>query len=160
LPDLLAVFNQVCYNARRALAAEARWQSVGMVGMPSLAFLPKLDAGGRLMEIKVENMKRCELVTLSGQIDSATAPDLQQALQDLIEGGSRNLVVNLRDVDFISSPGLTALLSARIKLRRKVPPGEVALSEISPRLRETFELVGFHHLFQFFESDLNAVGSF
>lgn len=112
------------------------------------------------MEIKVENMKRCELVTLSGQIDSATAPDLQQALQDLIEGGSRNLVVNLRDVDFISSPGLTALLSARIKLRRKVPPGEVALSEISPRLRETFELVGFHHLFQFFESDLNAVGSF
>ncbi len=112
------------------------------------------------MEIKVKDMKRCQLVTVSGQLDSATAPELQQELSDLIDAGNKNLVVNLRDVDFISSAGLTALLSARIKVRRKIPPGEVVISEIPPRMKETFQLVGFHLVFRYFDADVDAVGSF
>ncbi len=112
------------------------------------------------MDIKVESMKRCELVTVAGQIDSASAPALEQTLLDLIKEGKRNFVVNLRDVDFVASAGLTALLAARVKLRRRVPPGEVVLSEMSAKLKDTFVLVGFQHIFQFFDHDLEAVGSF
>jgi anti-anti-sigma factor len=112
------------------------------------------------MEIKVETMKRCDLVCLSGEIDSANAPNLEQALLDLIEHGRGNLVISFRDVDFISSPGLKALLAAQIRTRRKVPPGEVVISEIVPELREVLELVGLHHLFRFYDQDLHAVDSF
>lgn len=112
------------------------------------------------MKIEIETMKRCELVSVSGQIDSANAPDLQQALLDLIKEGKRNFVINLGDVEFVSSAGLTALLAARVKLRRRVPPGDIVLSELPPKLMETFELVGFHHLFKFFDRNLEAVGSF
>jgi anti-sigma B factor antagonist len=112
------------------------------------------------MEIKVETMKRCELVTLSGQIDSAVAPDFEQQLLDLIEAGKKNLVVNLRDVTFISSPGLKALLAAQIRARKKVPSGEVVISEITPKMKEILDLVGLHHLFRFYDSDVEAVGSF
>ena len=112
------------------------------------------------MEIKVESMKRCDRARLSGMIDSASAPDLEQKLLDLIEGGTRNLVINLRDVTFISSPGLKALLAAQIRVRRKIPPGEVVLSEIPPKLQEVLELVGMQHLFRFYEQDVEAVGSF
>ena len=48
------------------------------------------------MEIKVETMKRCDLVSLSGMIDSANAPDLEEKLLDLIEGGQKNLVLSMR----------------------------------------------------------------
>lgn len=112
------------------------------------------------MEITVEAMKRCDLVRPSGMIDSANAPELEEKLLDLIEGETRNLVVSLREVTFISSPGLKALLAAQIRARRKVPPGEVVLSEIPPNLQEVLELVGLHHIFRFFEQDIEAVGSF
>ena len=112
------------------------------------------------MEINVESMKRCDLATLSGMIDSASAPDLERQLLELIEGGTRNLVINLRGVTFISSPGLKAILAAQIRVCRKIPPGEVALAEIPPKLREVLELVGLQHLFRFYEQDVEAVGSF
>jgi anti-anti-sigma factor len=112
------------------------------------------------MEISVETMKRCDLVHPSGMIDSASAPELEETLLDLIEGGTRNLVISLRDVTFLSSPGLKALLAAQMRTRKKMPPGEVVLSEIPPKLQEVIELVGLHHVFQFYEQDVEAVGSF
>jgi anti-sigma B factor antagonist len=112
------------------------------------------------MEIKVESMKRCDLVTVSGQIDSLSAPELEEQLLDMVESGKKNLVVNLRDVTFISSPGLKALLAAQIRTRKKLPPGEVVISEIPPNLKEVLDLVGLHHLFKFYDQDVEAVGSF
>lgn len=112
------------------------------------------------MEITTEAMKRCELVTVSGRIDSTSAPQLEETLLGLIQNGKKNLAVNLRDTTFISSAGLKALLSALMKVRKMVPSGDVVLSEITPDLRESFNLVGFDRLFSFYESDLHAVGSF
>ncbi len=112
------------------------------------------------MDIKAETMKRCELVTVSGRVDSATAPRLEETLLGLIQAGQKNIVVNLRNTDYISSAGLKALLSALMKVRRMIPAGDVVISEIQPELKETFNLVGFDRLFKFYESDLQAVGSF
>jgi anti-anti-sigma factor len=112
------------------------------------------------MEIQTEALKRCELVTVSGRIDSSTAPDLEQALLGLIQTGQKNIVVNLHGTEFISSAGLKALLSALMKVRKTIPSGDVVISEISPELRESFDLVGFDRLFRFYNEDVQAVGSF
>jgi anti-sigma B factor antagonist len=112
------------------------------------------------MDVKTEAMKRCEVVTVAGRVDSASAPELEQVLLGLVQAGQKNIVVNLRGTTFISSAGLKALLSAHMKVRKAIPPGEVVLSEISPELKESFNLVGFDRLFKFYEKDLQAVGSF
>lgn len=112
------------------------------------------------MEIKTEAMKRCEVVTVSGRVDSATAPELENVLLGLIQSGQKNIVVNLRDTEFISSAGLKALLTALMKVRKMVPSGDVVIAEISPKLRESFDLVGFDRLFSFHDDTLHAVGSF
>jgi anti-anti-sigma factor len=112
------------------------------------------------MEIKAKAMKRCELVTVSGRIDSSTAPNLEETLLGLISAGQKNIVVNLHDTEYISSAGLKALLSALMKARKAVPSGDVVISEIKDELKEHFILVGFHRLFNFFDSDILAVGSF
>ena len=112
------------------------------------------------MEIKSEKMKRCELVTVVGRIDSMTAPDLEEMLLGLIQSGEKNMVVNLAGTDFISSAGLKALLSALMKVRKAIPPGNVVISGIRPDLKESFDLVGFDRLFDFHETDVLAVGSF
>ena len=111
------------------------------------------------MEIQTEAMKRCELVTVSGRVDSSTAPELEDVLLGLIQSGQKHIVVNLRGTDFISSAGLKALLSALMKVRKMVPSGDVVISEIQPELRESFKLVGFDRLFKFYDNDTHAVGS-
>lgn len=112
------------------------------------------------MDIKAETMKRCELITVSGRVDSSTAPELEKVLLGLIQTGQKNMVVNLKDTDFISSAGLKALLSALMKVRKMIPAGDVVISEIRPELRESFNLVGFDRLFTFYEDNTRAVGSF
>jgi anti-anti-sigma factor len=112
------------------------------------------------MEIKAETMKRCELLSVSGRVDSSTAPELEKVLLGLIQSGQKNIVVNLKDTDFISSAGLKALLSALMKVRKMIPAGDVVISEIRPELRESFDLVGFDRLFTFHDDNMRAVGSF
>lgn len=112
------------------------------------------------MKISMNSMKRCEVVTVSGEVDSATAPDLEETLQGLIASGKKNLVINLSGVSFMSSAGLKALIGAQMKTRRLIAPGDVVLSEVPPYLQETLELVGFHHVFKFCDNDVEAVGSF
>jgi anti-sigma B factor antagonist len=112
------------------------------------------------MEIKAETMKRCELLSVSGRVDSSTAPELEKVLLGLIQSGQKNIVVNMKDTDFISSAGLKALLSALMKVRKMIPAGDVVISEIKPELRESFDLVGFDRLFSFYDDNMRAVGSF
>jgi anti-sigma B factor antagonist len=112
------------------------------------------------MEIKTEAMKRCELVTVEGRVDSTTAPKLEEVLLGLIETRQKNIVVNLKETEYMSSAGLKALLAALMKVRKKIPSGDVVISEIPPNLRESFNLVGFDRLFTFYDQDIQAVGSF
>jgi anti-sigma B factor antagonist len=112
------------------------------------------------MEIKAESMKRWEVLKVSGRVDSSTAPELEEVLLGVIQSGQKHVVVNLHETEFISSAGLKALLSALMKVRKMIPPGDVVISEIQPSLRESFDLVGFDRLFEFYEDDLHAVASF
>jgi anti-sigma B factor antagonist len=112
------------------------------------------------MDVTAEKLKRCELVSVAGRIDSATAPELEDTLLGLVQAGQKNMVVNLRDADYISSAGLKALLTAQMKVRKAIPAGNVVISEIKPELRESFDLVGFDRLFTFYDQDIQAVGSF
>ena len=112
------------------------------------------------MEIKTEALKRCELVTVSGRVDSSTAPELESVLLGIVQSGRKNVVVNMKETTFVSSAGLKALLAAQMKVRKMRPSGVVVVSEIKPEVKESFDLVGFDRLFKFYPEDLQAVGSF
>jgi anti-anti-sigma regulatory factor len=122
------------------------------------------------MEIVNVRVKRCTLVTVLGRVDSATAPQLEKALFDIIRAGEKNIVVNVRGVKplsslrpdgpHISSAGMKALLLAQMKVRKAIPPGNVVISELPPGMEDDFLLVGFGRLFTFYDEDVQAIGSF
>ena len=56
------------------------------------------------------------VLTVSGELDMATAPDLRETLTVATEVGATELVVDLRDVKFMDSVGLAAILHARSRL--------------------------------------------
>lgn len=111
------------------------------------------------MEITVQQFKRCDVVKVKGRVDSLTSPQLAQALNSVIEGGRFRIVVDMSEVEFISSAGLRVLLQAQ-KTCKRWNRGEVVLAALSDVVREAFELTGFTRLFTIYDDVLSAVGAF
>jgi anti-sigma B factor antagonist len=110
------------------------------------------------MDFSVTDMKRVQLVRVGGRVDSSSAPELQEKLAGLIKTGGRNMVINMKDVSFLSSGGLRALLSTLQTAKKH--GGDVKLSELSAPVARVLELTSFDIHFKCFSSDTEAVGSF
>jgi anti-sigma B factor antagonist len=111
------------------------------------------------MDITVQEFKHCDMLTVKGRVDSATAPQLAQALEAAHDGGKYKIVVNMSELEYMSSAGFRALLSAQRNSKR-YNRGEVVLASVPERIREALELAGFTELFKTFDDPLQAVGHF
>jgi anti-sigma B factor antagonist len=52
------------------------------------------------------------LITVAGEVDLATSPDLEETLQRLVEAGCARLVVDFAELTFLDCSGITALMRA------------------------------------------------
>ena len=111
------------------------------------------------MEITTQEFKHCDLITIKGRIDSATAPQMAQALESANESGKYKLVVDMAGLEYMSSAGFRSLLAAQ-RNSKKYNRGEVVLANVPVRIREALELAGFTELFKSFDDTLAAVGHF
>ncbi len=111
------------------------------------------------VKITTKEYKRVDLIQVDGRIDSSTAPQLEQALNKIIDEGRYRIVVDLTDTDFMSSAGLRALIAA-LKQVRRFNRGDLRLASIPTKVRKAFELAGLLDLFQVFDNSIDAVGSF
>jgi anti-sigma B factor antagonist len=110
------------------------------------------------MEISVKPLKHVDIVSVTGRIDSATAPEFDNALKGLLEHGRRKLVLDFTGLEYVSSAGLRAMLSA-LKAAKN-GGGNLVLVKVNERIRDTLTLVGFQTLFDQFEELVEAVDSF
>jgi anti-sigma B factor antagonist len=110
------------------------------------------------VQIDTQEHKRVVVVTVEGRIDSATAGEFEDALNEFTQQGKNNIVLDLSDVDFISSAGLRVLVTARKAV--KGAGGEVVFANSSEQVLETLEIAGLDVLFQQYPDRETAVGSF
>jgi len=111
------------------------------------------------MEITTQEFKHCDLIAVKGRVDSATAPQVAQALENASDNGKYKLVIDMAELEYMSSAGFRALLAAQRNCK-KYNRGEVVLSNVPERIREALELAGFTELFKTFDDNLTAVGHF
>ena len=110
------------------------------------------------MEITTTPYKHCDLIKPVGRVDSSTAPKLAETLEAITNEGHYKIVIDLSGVEFMSSAGLRALISAQ-KTCRRYNRGQVVLTSVPKRVYDALELAGFVPLFKFFDSVLDAVGA-
>lgn len=110
------------------------------------------------MEVTTNQYKHCDLVKVNGRIDSSTAPQLARTLDDITGMGRFKIVLDLSEVEFMSSAGLRVLISTQ-KTCKRYNRGEVALASVPKRIYDALELAGFVPLFRFHDDVLAAVGS-
>ena len=111
------------------------------------------------MEVSTTSYKHCDLVKASGRVDSATAPQLAEAMEAITESGRYKIILDMEEVEFMSSAGLRVLISTQKNCKR-YNRGEIILAVVPQRIYEALDLAGFVPLFKFYDNVLDAVGSF
>lgn len=111
------------------------------------------------MEFTSVDLKRCTLARVSGRIDGSVAPELGNHLRSLMDSGRFKLILNMKDVNYISSAALRELISAWKNCRRW-NRGDLRLAEVNPNIVKVLELTGLNRQFMLFENEAEAVGSF
>ena len=111
------------------------------------------------MDISVTDYKRCDLIKVVGRIDSLTAPELSEVFRSLIDSNRFKIVLDMSEVEYISSAGLRTLIDAQ-KTCKRWNRGQVVLASVRTSVVEVLELVGFAPLFQLYDDTTAAVASF
>ena len=111
------------------------------------------------LAISVENRPPAAIVSVVGELDLTTAPELHQALTGLVDDGWRYLIVDLARLEFCDSSGLSVLV--RVKNRLDEVGGEVTLAAPTPIVQRVLEVSGLAEVFGTYPSvdEATAAGS-
>ena len=91
------------------------------------------------MNINIEKSNGITVMKIEGRLDTTTAPELEKAINN--EGEElKNLVLDFKGVDYISSAGLRVLLTAQKKMNVQ---GQMELNNVSESVMDIFEMTGF-----------------
>lgn len=110
------------------------------------------------MEITTQQYKHCDLISVKGRVDSYTAPKLGEAIEAINSSGKFKIVLDLSELEFMSSAGFRTLLVGQRNCKR-YNRGEIVLAALPKRTMEALELTGFTSLFKIFPDLTSAVGS-
>jgi len=94
------------------------------------------------------------LLDVVGRIDAATSPQLEQAVNTAVAGGIHNVIFDMRQVSYVSSAGLRAILLAAKKA--KSAGGGVAIFGLQPSVAEVFTVSGFGKIIPIAATDVEA----
>ena len=98
------------------------------------------------------------ILELLGRLDSNTSPEFERKIFEVIDDGTKSVIVNFASLDYISSAGLRVLLKASKELKRS--DGKVVLCSMKDYIKEVFEIAGFVSIFPITSSVVEAVKEF
>lgn len=112
-----------------------------------------------MMEPKIEHteLKRCDLLKLSGRFDSSFASQLDARIAELMNRGRYHFVLDMGDLEFISSANLRVLLATRKQVHRW-NRGDIYLAAVPERIASVLDLAGMTSLFKTYDTTTAAIG--
>ncbi|MBR3405410.1 MAG: STAS domain-containing protein [Bacteroidales bacterium] len=102
------------------------------------------------MDVKIIEKDNVLTAVLSGRLDTAVSQEVATAVQPLIDQADKTLVLDCKDLSYISSSGLRIFLTIRKAAAAK--GGKVIVKDINTEIRQVFMMTGFLNLFEIQES--------
>jgi anti-anti-sigma factor len=118
----------------------------------------KLPIMSDILQIIREKKENIDVVYLSGRLDANTSAMADTELQTMVSNGSTKILINLANLEYISSSGLRILLVNLRKLRKN--QGDLKLACLKPMVKEIIHLAGFDRIFTLYETENAALQSF
>jgi anti-anti-sigma factor len=104
------------------------------------------------MDVKLEN--GIAVACLVRRFDAYTANEVEAALREAIAKGTKKLVCDFSQTEYVASAGLRVLLSQAKSLQKA--GGQIVLASMQPYVYEVFEISGFAQIFKIYKSTQEA----
>jgi anti-sigma B factor antagonist len=91
------------------------------------------------MTIEIKRNAETTTIELGGRLDTTTAPALDKTINEDITN-TKNLILDIKGLEYISSAGLRVLLSAQKKMQKI---GSMKVTNVCEAVMEVFEMTGF-----------------
>ena len=91
------------------------------------------------MTIEIKKNAAETMIRIVGRLDTITAPALDKTIHEDI-GDTKNLILDMKSVEYISSAGLRVLLGAQKKMQKI---GSMKVINVCAEVMEVFEMTGF-----------------
>ena len=98
------------------------------------------------------------VIVLGGRIDTQGAVEMDEALQGAVAQGRHKMVLDMAEVNYISSAGLRTL--ADVLTKNKHAHGDLKLAALNARIRRVLEVIGFDNFFSIHETVQDAIADF
>lgn len=99
------------------------------------------------MKLTINNEGGKMIVTFSGRLDTAAAQELSADMEKLADDADKHIILDCRELEFISSLGLRLLLGLRKASIAK--GGSVTVAHCTSDVKQIFVITGFSSLFNF-----------
>ena len=91
------------------------------------------------MTIEIKKNADELVLEITGRLDTITAPALDKTINENL-GEIKSLILDCKNLEYISSAGLRVLLSTQKKLQQK---GTMKIKNVREEVMEVFEITGF-----------------
>ena len=112
---------------------------------------------GIRLETQLTEINGTKILDVAGEIDVYTAPQFKDAVNGIIAGGQKHLVVNMQNVTYMDSSGFGALLSATRRLRPE--GGTVNLVQVSGAIDRILRITKLDTVFATYDSVDDALAA-
>ena len=107
------------------------------------------------MDISEDRKADLVILALSGKLDATTAKTFEDRILGVINSGTQRLVVDLSQLDYVSSSGLRVLILAAKRLQ--TVGGKIVLCSMKDQVRQVFDLAGFSSMLSIYGSRDEAI---
>ncbi|MGH7493535.1 MAG: STAS domain-containing protein [bacterium] len=109
-------------------------------------------------EVMSDENGEVSVLRLKGFLDAHTASDLERAMQKLLDAKRFKIIVNFKDLTYISSAGLGVFMGFIEEVRTN--GGDIKLTNMNPKIFRVFDLLGFPTLYEIRNEEGQALASF
>jgi len=109
-------------------------------------------------DLKIEERGDVKILKMKGYLDAYTSLQFEEKMKELVESGNYKIVVNMKNLSYISSAGFGVFMAFVDEVRGK--GGDIKFCCLPEKIDEIFELLGFKHIFEVLNDENKAIESF
>ena len=111
-----------------------------------------------IMEFSRKDANSVAIISLTGRLDLGNGGKLKEKVKKILDEGKTSVHLNLKQVEFVNSSGLGALVSIMKEIR--IYRGRLTLSDLEDYVQEIFDITQLSHIFEIFTTEEEALKSY
>ena len=108
--------------------------------------------------MKIDEKNETTTLYVGGYLDAHTASKFESKIQEIIQSGKYNIILNFTELEYISSAGLGVIMGNIEDIRNH--DGDIKLTGMSDKIYRVFDLVGFPSLYDIYKTQEETESSF